>query len=74
MPIKYKINVVSALRDAGYSSYRIRMDKILGQSVLTKLRREQGLSFNELEIICRLLNCQPGDLLEYVPEDPDEEE
>ena len=69
MSIRYKINVLGALADAGYSQNRIRREKLLGQATLTKLRSGGLPSWHELDIICRLLNLQPGDLVEYVPDD-----
>lgn len=65
VPIKYKFDILAALKDAGYSSTRIRNEKIMGQATLTQLRRGQLVSWMNIETICRLLNCQPGDILEY---------
>lgn len=65
MPIRYKINVLQKLKEAGYNSTRIRADRLLGESYLTQLRRGQMVSWAALETICRLLNCQPGDIVEY---------
>ena len=71
MPIQFKpsVKVLDMLKSAGYSTYRLRKEKLLGESVLTKLRRGGLPSWNELSVICRLLQLQPGDLLEYVPEE-----
>ena len=65
VPIKYKINILAALKEAGYSSTRIRNEKIMGQATLTQLRHGELVSWMNIETICRLLNCQPGDILEY---------
>lgn len=69
MPMKYKIDVLEALKDAGYSSTRLRKEKLMGESYMTQLRRGEMVSWKTIETICRLLNCQPGDLVEYVPGD-----
>ena len=68
MGIRFKpgTNVLDLMKGAGYSSYRLRKEKLLGESVLTKLRRGDLPSWNELSVICRLLQCQPGDLIEFV--------
>ena len=68
MPIRYKVDVMAALKEAGYNTTRIRRDKIMGESMLQKLRSGQMVSWATLEMICDLLDCQPGDLLEYVRE------
>lgn len=69
MPIRYKIDVMQALKDAGYSSTRLRNEKLLGESYMTQLRRGELVSWSAMNTICRLLECQPGDILEYVRED-----
>ena len=66
MSIRFKINILMALADAGYSQNRIRREKLLGQATLSKLRAGGLPSWHELNIICGLLNLQPGDLVEYV--------
>ena len=66
MPICYKVDVIAALKDAGYNTSRIRKEKIMGESMLQKLRVKQMVSWAVLESICELLDCQPGDLLEFV--------
>lgn len=69
MPIVYKFDILAALKEAGYSSTRIRNEKIMGQATLTQLRHGDLVSWMNIETICRLLSCQPGDLLEFVPEE-----
>lgn len=65
MPIKYRIDVLAALREAGYTQNRIRNEKLIGQSYLTQLRHGELVSWKTIETICALLNCQPGDILEF---------
>lgn len=74
MPLKFKINVLDALKQAGYNTSRIRQENLLSQSTLQKLRDGGQLSWSNLETICRLLECQPGDILEYIPDDPNKPE
>lgn len=69
MPIKYKFDVMEALKRAGYSSTRLRNDKLMGESYMQQLRRGELVSWKTIETICKLLQCQPGDLLEFIPED-----
>lgn len=65
--IRLTIDVIAALKDAGFTSYKLRKDKLLGESTLTKLRNGVLPSWHELDVICGLLDCQPGDFLEYIP-------
>lgn len=68
MPLKYKTNILTALKSVGYNSTKIRRDNLLSQSTLQKLRTGGQISWSNIETICRLLKCQPGDILEYVEE------
>ena len=68
MPLRYKIDVLNALKEKGYNTNKIRTEGLLSQSTLQKFRQQQGVSWENLETLCRLLKCQPGDLIEFVPE------
>ena len=65
MPMRYKIDVLNALKEKGYNTTKIRAEGLLSQCTLQKFRNQQGVSWENLETLCRLLECQPGDLLEY---------
>lgn len=67
--IKYKIDILQALKDRGYSSYKLRQDKIFGEATMSKFRKNEYFNFDNLNKLCSLLNCQPGDIIEYVPDD-----
>lgn len=66
--MRYKMDVIAALKAAGYNTTRIRKERIMGEAMLQKLRSGQMVSWATLETICELLHCQPGDLIEYVEE------
>ncbi len=68
MSIRYKIDILAELKKKGYSSTRIREEKLIGQSYLQQLRRGELVSWKTLDTICSLLECQPGDLVEFVRE------
>lgn len=72
MPLTYKINVLEALKKAGYTTYRLRAEKLLGEASLQKLRNNEVIGINNLETVCKLLNCQPGDILQYNPDQVEE--
>lgn len=67
--IRYKIEILPALKAAGYSTNKIRTDKLMGQATLQQLRHGELASWKTIDTVCRLLDCQPGDLLEYVPDE-----
>ena len=57
------------LKEKGITTYRIRKDKLLGQGTLTALKSGKGgLDRNTIDKLCKLLDCQPGDLMEYIPD------
>lgn len=69
MPIKYS-KLFELLKKQGLSSYRIRKEKLLGQATLQKLRSGDGnIDTRTIEKLCKLLNCQPGDIMEYVEDE-----
>ena len=68
MAIKYKFDVLASFKENGYSSYRLRKDKILGEATIQQLRNGEKVSWSSIEIFCKYLNCQPGDIIEYVPD------
>lgn len=69
MSIKYKIDVLAALKAAGYSTYKLRQMKLFGERNIQKIRDGEIVSADNLAKICELLHCQPGDILEYAPEE-----
>lgn len=68
MGIKYKIDIIAALKEAGYNTSTLRKDKLLSEGVIQALRESKYISLQNVSKICELLDCQPGDLLEYVNE------
>lgn len=69
MPLEYSIDVLAALKEAGYSQNSMLNNRIFGSGTLTKLRRGEPIQWEIIERICELLNCQPSDFLEYIPEE-----
>lgn len=69
MALKYKINVLDALKEKGYSSYTLRKEKILSESTIQKLRNGEGVAWDNLETLCRLLDCDISAIIEYQKEE-----
>ena len=67
MAIRYKVDIMAELKKKGYSSTRIREEKLIGQSYLQQIRHGELVSWKTLDPLCALLECQPGDLIEFVP-------
>ena len=69
MPIKYKMNVLNELKAAGYNTNRLRKEKLLSEGTIQNIRDGRIINAANLAKICKLLNCQPGDIMEYVEEE-----
>lgn len=65
MAIVYKVNILEKLKTAGYSTYKLRQEKILGERTIQQLRDGVPVSWENINRLCALLSCQPGDLIEY---------
>ncbi len=72
--IRFKIDVLEALKDKGYNTNRLRNDKILSESTIQRIRtayknnESLNINLNAVNIICEILKKQPGQLLEWVPD------
>lgn len=65
--IRYKKNLIEELKAAGYNTTRIRKERILSESTLQAFREGALVSWSNIDRVCALLGCQPGDILEYRP-------
>lgn len=71
MPIKYD-KLLKLLEENGYTSYKLKKENVIGQATLTAIKKGTGgLDHRSIAKFCQLLNCQPGDIMEYVPDDID---
>ena len=69
MAIRYKVDIMAELKKKGYSSTKIREEKLIGQSYLQQIRHGELVSWKTIDTICSLLECHPGDLIESVKAD-----
>ena len=69
--LRWKVNIMQALREKGYIPHRMRTGKLFGEATIQRMRHQQLVSWAEFDRLCRVLEVQPGDLLEYVEEVPD---
>lgn len=65
MGLHYKIDVLAALKAKGYTTYKLRQEKLLSESTVQKLRAGVGVSWENIETLCRLLDCQPDAFMYY---------
>ncbi|EDS11239.1 helix-turn-helix domain-containing protein [Anaerotruncus colihominis] len=68
MPIKYD-KLLKMMANQGITSYTLKRDNIIGQATFKKIKEGGDIDTRTIAKLCKLLNCQPGDILEYTPED-----
>ena len=57
-------------KQKGITTYTIRKENIVSQAALTKMKNGEGnIDTRTLERLCAFLDCQPGDIMEYVPDE-----
>lgn len=68
MAIEVKLDLMLVMRKMKLTELSERIGISVTNLSLLKTGRVKGIRFNTLEAICRELDCQPGDILEYVPD------
>ena len=69
MPIIVNLDVMMARRKMTLSELAAKVDLTLANLSILKNNHAKAVRFSTLEAICKALDCQPGDILEYVPEE-----
>ena len=69
MPIMVNLDVVMAQRKMTLSQLSERVDITLANLSILKNNKAKAVRYSTLEAICAALDCQPGDILVYVPEE-----
>ena len=69
MALKYKGDILSMLKEKGFSTYTLRRGGLLSEGAIQSIRSGKPISWDNIHKICKLLNCQPGELLEYIPDE-----
>src|ERR1700733_11917289 len=73
MPIKLNLDRVMLERKISLTELADRIGITLANLSILKTNKARAIRFSTLEALCRELECQPGDLLERTPEEPDPE-
>jgi putative transcriptional regulator len=73
MPIVVRIDVELAKRKMSVGEFAEKVGLTPANVAVLKNGRAKAVRFSTLEAICQTLNCQPGDLLEWIPEDTDDQ-
>ena len=73
MPIVVNLDVMMAKRKMSLNELSARVDITLANLSILKNNKAKAVRFSTLEAICAALDCQPGDIIEYRPDQPSEE-
>jgi putative transcriptional regulator len=68
MPIVVNVDVMLARRKMQSKELAERLGITQANLSILKTGKAKGIRFDTLEAICKALDCQPGDILEYIPE------
>lgn len=66
-------DIMQLLAQHGWSSYRIRKERLISEGTMSRLRNGQPVTTETLDVICGLCQCQPGDLIRWVPDSQKEQ-
>lgn len=69
MAILINLDVVMAMRKKSLTELANEVDITLANLSILKNNKAKAIRFSTLEAICRSLDCQPGDILQYIEED-----
>ena len=69
MAIIVNLDVMLAKRKMSLSQLSEKVDITLANLSILKTNKAKAIRFSTLEAICEALNCQPGDILEFVPDE-----
>ncbi len=66
MPIIVNLDVMMAKRKMSLNELSEKVDLTLSDLSILKTGKAKAIRFSTLEAVCKVLECQPGDILEYV--------
>ena len=69
MAIVVNLDVIMAKRKMSVTELANKIDITMANLSILKNNKAKAIRFTTLDAICRALDCQPGDILEYVKED-----
>jgi len=67
MPIVINLDVMLAKRKVSLTELSLKVDITLSNLSILKTGKAKAIRLETLEAICKALDCQPGDILEYIP-------
>lgn len=62
-------NLWKVMKEKGVSQYALIKRYNVSPGQITRLKRNESVSTHTIEIFCKILDCQVGDIMEYIPDD-----
>lgn len=69
MAIHYKADILARLKEKGYTTSRLRKEKVFGEKTMQDFRRGAAIPYKTIDKLCALLGCGVGDIIEYIPDE-----
>ena len=57
------------MKERGVSQYALIKHYHISPGQITRIKRNESVSTHTIEMFCEILHCQPGDILEYIPDE-----
>lgn len=67
--IVYKIDILKALAEKGYTTTKLRREKLLSESTIQRIRNGGTINTDTINGVCLMLRCQPNDIIDIVATD-----
>lgn len=61
-------NLWTVMKEKGISQYALIKKYNISPAQITRLKRNESVSTHTIEVFCKILNCQPGDIMKYIEE------
>ncbi len=62
-------NLWNVMKEKGISQYALIKQYKISPGQITRLKRNESVSTHTIAVFCKILKCQPGDIMEYIPDD-----
>ena len=62
-------NLWKVMEERGVTQYALIKKYHVSPAQITRLKRNESISTHTVEMFCRILNCQVGDLMTYIPDE-----
>ena len=63
------VDILKLLSEHGWTTYRLQRERQISNGTIMQIRAGKPITTRTIDTVCRLCNCQPGDLMKYVPDE-----